>query len=378
MSARSSPTTETAPVQIALDAMGGDRAPEAVVAAAAKLSLTAPHLQTVLVGDAPRLGALLEKTRHDPERLSVQHASQAVAMDESPHEALASKPDASLLVAARLVASGEADALVTAGNTGATILACARSFELLPGIRRAALAAVYPTQRVRGGTQDPFSLLLDVGATVGCTADDLVAFAVMGSAYARVVSRNPSPTVALLSNGTEPHKGPPEVVEAHARLGRHPGLNFVGNVEGVDIPKGTADVVVCDGFTGNVALKMLEGVGETVLGLARFAYKRKLLWRAGMAMLAGGIRRLKALTDWQQYGGAPILGFDHLVIKAHGRSGERAVINACKVAAKAASSGLLRQIAAGVEQARQVPSAGPGPAPAPGEPAAANGQRAAG
>ncbi len=221
-----------------------------------------------------------------------------------------------------------------------------------------------------GAQQDPFSLMLDVGATVGCTADDLVAFAVMGSAYARVVSRNPEPSVALLSNGTEPHKGPPEVVEAHARLGRHPGLRFVGNVEGVDIPKGTADVVVCDGFTGNVALKMLEGVGETVIGLARFAYKRKLLWRAGMAMLAGGIRRLKALTDWQQYGGAPILGFDHLVIKAHGRSGERAVLNACKVAAKAASSGLLEQIAAGVHQAAR--QAGPAAA------ADATGRRAAG
>ncbi|MGC4122689.1 MAG: phosphate acyltransferase PlsX [Myxococcales bacterium] len=348
---------------MALDAMGGDQAPEAVVAAAARMSLSTPYLETVLVGDAQRIGALLETVRHDPERLSVQHASQSISMDENPHEALSTKPDASLVVAARMVASGEASALVTAGNTGATVLACARTFGLLPGIRRAALAAVYPTQRMHGDKQqDPFSLMLDVGATVGCTADDLVAFAVMGSAYARVVSKNPEPTVALLSNGTEAHKGTREVVEAHARLARHPGLKFIGNVEGVDIPKGTADVVVCDGFTGNVALKMLEGVGETVLGLARFAYKRKLLWRAGLAMLAGGIRRLKALTDWQQYGGAPILGFDHLVIKAHGRSGERAVINACKVAAKAAGSGLLQQIAAGVDQARQASVPAP-PAP---------------
>ncbi|MBI5543989.1 MAG: phosphate acyltransferase PlsX [Deltaproteobacteria bacterium] len=343
---------DSAPVQIALDAMGGDHAPEAVVAGAARLSLSAPRLQLTLVGDVARISAILERTRHDPERLSVQHAAHAISMDENPREALAGKPDASLLVAARMVAAGQADALVTAGNTGAAVLACARSFGLLPGIRRAALAAVYPTQRVRGGQRDPFSLMLDVGATVECTADDLVAFAVMGSAYARVISRNPSPSVALLSNGAEPMKGPRQVVEAHARLRLHPGLNFLGNVEGVDIPKGTADVVVCDGFTGNVALKMLEGVNETVVALARYAYKRKLLWRAGLAMLAGGVKRLKALTDWQQYGGAPILGFDRLVIKAHGRSGERAIVNACKVAAKAAGSGLLGHIAQGIEQAR--------------------------
>ena len=266
---------------------------------------------------------------------------------------MARKPEASLLVAARMVAAGQADALVTAGNTGAAVLACAQSFGLLPGVRRAALAAVFPTQRVHGDHRDPFSLMLDVGATVECSADDLVAFAVMGSAYARVVSHNPSPGVALLSNGTEPTKGPRQVVEAHARLARHCGLRFIGNVEGVDIPKGTADVVVCDGFTGNVALKMLEGVNDTVVALARYAYKRKLLWRAGLAMLSGGVKRLKALTDWQQYGGAPILGFDRLVIKAHGRSGERAIVNACKVAAKAAGSALLSQIAQGIEQARQ-------------------------
>jgi len=157
--------------------------------------------------------------------------------------------------------------------------------------------------------------------------------------------------VALLSNGTEPGRGPRHVVEAHARLREHAGLRFVGNVEGVDIPKGVADVIVCDGFTGHVALTMLEGVGETVVGLARYAYKRRLLWRVGLSMLSSAVGRLKALTDWQQYGGAPILGFDRLVIQAHPRSGERAVVNACKVAARAAASGLQRQIAEGIRPA---------------------------
>jgi glycerol-3-phosphate acyltransferase PlsX len=150
--------------------------------------------------------------------------------------------------------------------------------------------------------------------------------------------------VALLSNGAEAGKGPAEIVEAHQLLLQHTGLNFIGNVEGIDIPRGTADVVVCSGFVGNVVLKMLEGVSETIVGLARYAYKEKLLWRAALGMLSGGIQRLKALTDWQEYGGAPLLGFDKLFIKAHGRSGARAIANAVKVAHKAVASGLAEDI----------------------------------
>ncbi|MGQ0505109.1 MAG: phosphate acyltransferase, partial [Myxococcaceae bacterium] len=243
----------------------------------------------------------------------------------------------------------EADALVSAGNTGAGVLACAKHFRLIPGVRRAALAAVYPTSATHGNKDDPFSLILDVGATVEATSEDLVAFAVMGSAYARIISKNPSPSVALLSNGLEPQKGPPRVVEAHALLQRHPGLRFIGNVEGVDIPKGTADVIVCDGFVGNVSLKMLEGVQETVLDLARYAYKSKLRWRAGLAMLSSAIHRLKAITDWEQYGGAPVLGFDRIFIKAHGRSKARAIANAGKVAAKAALNDLAQTIQQGLK-----------------------------
>jgi glycerol-3-phosphate acyltransferase PlsX len=154
--------------------------------------------------------------------------------------------------------------------------------------------------------------------------------------------------VALLSNGTEPLKGPARVVEAHQKLRALQGLSFVGNVEGVDIPKGTVDVIVCDGFVGNVCLKMLEGVQETVLELAQYAYKSKLRWRAGLAMLSSGIRRLKEVTDWQQYGGAPVLGFDRIFIKAHGRSKARAIANAGKVAAKAAAADLCRAIVEGL------------------------------
>src|SRR5262249_10868198 len=159
---------------------------------------------------------------------------------------------------------------------------CAQHWKRIPGVRRAALAAVYPTEVRRGEKHDPFSLLLDVGATVDARAEDLVAFALMGSAYAARVSQNPRPPAALLSNGYEAGKGPHEVVRAYEVLKSHPHLNFIGNVEGVDIPRGTADVVACSGLLGNVVLKMLEGIGETVTELARYAYKERLLWRLGM------------------------------------------------------------------------------------------------
>ncbi|MFZ5468935.1 MAG: phosphate acyltransferase PlsX [Myxococcota bacterium] len=336
------------PVTIAFDVMGSDFGPAEVVKGAAQLSLETPHIHALLVGDRAQIDAALEKTRHSGERVAVHHAAQLIGMGEKPGEGLREKPEASILTAARLVAEGEAQALVSAGNTGAGVLACAQSFKLLPGVRRAALAAVYPTRATRGEKKDPFSLILDVGATVVATADDLVAFAVMGAAYAKIISKNPNPSVGLLSNGSEANKGPPQVVEAHQRLSAMRGLSFVGNVEGVDIPKGTADVIVCDGFTGNVCLKMLEGVQETVVELARYAYKEKLLWRAGLAMLSSGIERIKEVTDWEQYGGAPVLGFDRLFIKAHGRSKARAIANAGKVAAKAVANALTRAIEEGL------------------------------
>jgi glycerol-3-phosphate acyltransferase PlsX len=342
-------TPSPIPVTIAVDAMGGDHAPVAVVQAVAQLSLEQPALNTVLVGDSAAINALLTHAKHNPERISVQHASQAVPMGAKPGEALAEFPDASIIVAAKLVAEGGARALVSAGNTGASVLACAKNFKLLPGVRRAALAAVYPTQSFHGSKKDPFSLLLDVGATLEVSARDLAAFAVMGAVYARAISQNERPKVALLSNGTEPTKGPRSVVEAHPLLQKLPGVEFVGNIEGVDLPKGIADVVVCDGFVGNVVLKMLEGIGETATNLARYAAKEKLMWRAGLAMLSSGFQHLKSLTDWEEYGGAPFLGFDRLFIKAHGRSKERAIANACKVAAKGARADLAGAIAQGIE-----------------------------
>jgi glycerol-3-phosphate acyltransferase PlsX len=339
--------------RIVVDAMGGDHGPEEAIKGAAEASLTLDSSELVLVGDAARIGKLLPRVAHDGARIRVHHAGEVIHMDEKPSDALAAKPDASIVVAADLVARGEGDSLVSAGNTGASVLACARRWKLMSGVRRAALASVYPTELRRGEKNDPFSLILDVGATIDATAEDLVTFAVMGAAYARVISKNNRPRVALLSNGTEAGKGPKEVVRAHELLLEQTGLNFIGNVEGLDIPRGVADVVVCSGYVGNVVIKMLEGVSETVMRLARYAYKERLLWRAALAMLGSGIERLKQVTDWEQYGGAPLLGFDNLFIKAHGRSKARAIANAIRVASKAHRGGLVPTIGDGVTAFQQ-------------------------
>ena len=331
--------------RIVVDAMGGDHAPDEVVRGAAEASLALPNAEIILVGDAQVLGRLLPRMRHDGARVRVHHAPTFVEMDEKPAEALAAKPEASIAIAADLVARGEGDALVSAGNTGASVLACARRWPLLQGVRRAALAAVYPTELRRGEKDDPFSLILDVGATIDATTEDLVGFAVMGSAYAKLVSQNRRPRVALLSNGSEAGKGPAAIVAAHAALVETTELNFIGNIEGLDIPRGVADVVVTSGFVGNVVLKMLEGVSETVVRLARYAHKERLAWRLGLIALSSAIDQLKAITDWQQYGGAPLLGFTHPFIKAHGRSNARAVTNAIKVAHKALAGNLCGHIA---------------------------------
>ncbi|MGF1508979.1 MAG: phosphate acyltransferase PlsX [Myxococcota bacterium] len=337
------------PPLIAVDAMGGDTAPRDVVLGVAEASLST-GAQVLLVGNRDEAARILDSVEHDPSRIELCAAHGTIPMDASPREALQAFPEASLPLAARRVAEPDGPAaLVTAGNTGAVVLACAQAFRRLGPIRRTALAAVIPTERTHGDRQDPFSLLLDAGATVRVEAEDLVRFGLMGGAYARLVSQNPHPRVALLSNGTEPNKGTPEVIHAHRALSGATSIDFIGNIEGLDLTRGTADVVICDGFTGNITLKMLEGVSETVTNLARYAYRSRMTWRFAMWLLQNGLDRLKAVTDWQQYGGAPILGFDRLCIKAHGRSGPRAIRNAIRVAERCVVQDLIRRMADDLE-----------------------------
>jgi phosphate acyltransferase len=335
---------------IAVDAMGGDLAPDEIVKGVARASLSTA-IECVLVGDEQRIQPILESLSYNPEHISIRHAADVIGMTEAPKEALRTKRDASIVVGAKLVADGHADALVSAGNTGACILACARHFRALKGIRKTALASVFPRQTEYPG-QDQLALILDVGATIRCDALDLVQFAVMGSAYARRVSKVARPRVGLLNMGAEPFKGGEVLSEAYERLTAVAGIDFVGNIEGNDIAKGRADVIVCEGLLGNVVLKLIEGIADVVTDVASNAVKQRLMWRLGMMLLSRGIREIAHLADYTKYGGAPLLGFEHLFIKAHGRSTARAIENAVKVAAKAVRDGVAQEIAAGVQSVR--------------------------
>jgi len=331
---------------IAIDAMGGDEGPHPAVEGACFLSLQKNAPDLVLVGDEAKVKAIVDATEHKADKIHLVHTADEIPMHCAPKAAVDGTPDASMCVAARLVRDQEADALVSAGNTGAVILTCSRTFTKLDGVSRCALGAVFPTERRRGLKDDPFSLILDAGLTVEPTADDLVGFAVMGAAYAQQIARNERPRVGLLSNGSEDNKGTRAIVEAHQRLRQMESdapdlMEFVGNIEGLDIPHGTVDVVVTGGFTGNIVLKMLEGVAETMSRLGRYAFKKNVMYKAGLALLSPALKELKSVTDWEQYGGAPILGFEQLCIKAHGRSSKRAMKNAMRVAQRCVEQGLL-------------------------------------
>ncbi len=330
--------------------MGGDFAPEEIVKGVAGASLTTA-VECVLVGDEPRIQAVLDTLSYDPAHIRIHHAAEAVGMQEPAREALRAKRDASIRVGATLVAEGHADALVSAGNTGACLLACAREFRTIKGIRKPALASVYPRHTDHPG-QDPLALLLDVGATVRCDAADLVQFALMGNAWARRASNVTRPRVGLLNMGAEPFRGGDVLTEAHERLAALPAIDFVGNVEGSDVAKGRADVIVCEGLLGSVVLKFIEGITDVVNDVASQAVRQRLPWRLGMRLLSRGLREAAHLTEHAAYGGAPLLGFEQLLVKVHERSRAPAIANAVKLAAKTVRDGVVAEIAAGVQGVR--------------------------
>jgi phosphate acyltransferase len=335
---------------IAVDAMGGDLAPEEIVKGVADASL-GTAIECVLVGDEARIQAILDSVSYDPAHIRIHHAADAVGMHEAPREALRAKRDTSIRVGAAMVAEGQADALVSAGNTGACLLACAREFRTIKGVRKPALASVYPRHTDHPG-QDQLALLLDVGATVRCEATDLVQFAVMGSIYAQRVSKLARPRIALLNMGAEPFKGGDVLAEAHERLSNLPAVHFIGNIEGNDVAKGIADVIVCEGLLGSVVLKFIEGITDVVNDVASNAVKQRLLWRLGMRLLSRELRAVSHLTDYAHYGGAPLLGFEQLLIKAHEHSRAHAIANAVKLAAMTVRDGLTSEIIAGIQAVR--------------------------
>jgi len=331
---------------IAVDAMGGQHAPEAVVQGVADVSLHT-GIECVLVGDSARIQSILDGVAYNPEHIDIVHAGEVIGIDEEPREAVRRKRDASLLAALRLVARGRCAALVTAGNAAAAVLAAREELTLLPGVRQVALASVYPRNVDHPG-QDRLALLLDVGATVRCTPPELVQFGLMGAAYARVISKVEAPRVALLNMGHDPAQGGADLATAHRQLAEHADLHFVGNILGNELTSGRADVVLCEGVLGNIVLRLLESVGSMAVDLSVSTAQRNWRWRAGMAIMASGVDQLRALADYASYGGAPILGLAHLVIKAHRRSNALSIANAVKVAAKAVRDDAARAVAGAV------------------------------
>src|SRR6266849_946100 len=312
-------------MKIALDAMGGDHAPASEVEGAA-LAVREYGVAIVLVGDETLLTAELRRQGVEAlPGLTVHHASQRVEMHEQPSQVVRRKRDSSIWVGTELVKKDEAVAIISAGNTGATVVTAFFLLGVLKGVERPAIATLLPT--LTGHT-----ILLDVGATVDCTPSQLTQFALMGHEYAQHVFNRAHPTIGLLSIGEEDTKGNEVTKETFKQLKESP-LNFVGNVEGRDIFTGAADVVVCDGFIGNVALKITEGVAEAMKKmLLKEIAAGTLLSRIGYAVLRPAFGRYKRRMDYAEFGGACLLGVNGICIIGHGRSSGRAVKNAIRVA----------------------------------------------
>jgi len=280
-----------------------------------------------------------------PSDLEIVDAPEIVDMADSPAVVLRAKRESSLAVVARMPASGEADAMVTAGNTGAAWIAAKAALGMIPGIERPALAVLLPS--ITGQT-----LLLDAGANIQCKAHHLLAYAIMGSLYAEKVLGVSEPSVGLMSIGEEEGKGSPLLREAHRDLGSI-GINFIGNVEGGDIFTGKADVVVTDGFTGNVILKVTEGLGEMVISSLVEEARQSAVYSAGLLMAKGAFKKLRKKVDYSEYGGAPLLGINGACLVAHGRSSALAICNAILFAANYASSGIIPGISDVVQHMKE-------------------------
>ncbi|MGI9304394.1 MAG: phosphate acyltransferase PlsX [Gammaproteobacteria bacterium] len=330
-------------ITIALDAMGGDHGAEVIVPAALAALERYDDIALVLVGDFDRLNAHLNATNKARSvRLQVAHASETVDMDEPPAQALRMKKDSSMRVAIDQVRKGKADACVSAGNTGALMAIARFVLKTLPGIDRPAICTAIPS--IRGHTH-----MLDLGANVDCKAEHLFQFAVMGSVLVSAVDDVAEPRVGLLNVGQEAIKGNDQVREA-GRLLEGSSLNYIGHVEGDDIYCGDVDVVVCDGFVGNVALKTSEGVAQMVSHYASQEFRRNLITRLGGLFAMPVLKAFRRRIDPRQYNGASLLGLQGIVIKSHGGADEVAFENAIRIARVEAKLGVPQRIDKRLEQ----------------------------
>lgn len=308
-------------LRIAIDAMGGDHAPDEIVAGAVSALQEQPRLSVQLVGQEQRLESLLATVAEDVRaRITIVPAQDIIDNDESPAMAVRRKKDASIVVATRLLKDGKADGLLTAGSTGAFMAAGLLVLGRLPGVQRPALAPILPTVDGQG------VVLLDVGANMDAMPEHLLQYAIMGSIYAEQVLARPNPRVGLLNVGSEPGKGNELAKAAYQLLAAQP-LNFVGNLEARDLLTGQADVVVTDGFVGNVVLKFMEGMALSLFEMLKVEFTSDLRSKLGAGLLRPGLRRFKRGLDYSEYGGAPLLGVKLPMIKCHGSSDRKAIHN---------------------------------------------------
>jgi len=325
-------------ITIAIDAMGGDHGPHVTVKAALNILHREEDVNIVLVGLEDAINAELKLRRvRVGTRLRVHHATEVVKMDDPLSVALRGKKDSSMRVTADLVKRGEADAGVSAGNTGALMAVSRFVLKTLPGISRPAIASTLPSHT--GCTY-----MLDLGANVDCTAENLLQFGIMGSALCAAIEHKEKPSIGLLNIGEEEIKGN-DVVKQASEMLKSSGLNFYGNVEGDDIYKGTVDVVVCDGFVGNVALKTSEGLAKLIAEVLRREFKKNLLTRVAGIIALPVIRAFKRKMDPRRYNGATLLGLNGVIIKSHGSADVFAFEQAILKALEEVRGGLLRRIA---------------------------------
>jgi glycerol-3-phosphate acyltransferase PlsX len=315
--------------------MGGDHAPAQVLLGAAQAAAEY-GIEVSVVGSPAIVQPLLD--RHP--RLRLVPSTQIIAMDDHPAQAVRSKPDSSMAVCARLCKEGKADGWISAGNSGAIMATALFIQGRIRGVERPALGSIVP---IKNG----FSYFLDVGANVDSKPEYMVQFALMGAVYAREMMGRSEPRVALLSNGEEEGKGDERVKETARRL-KGTMQGFIGNVEPKDLYAGKADVVVADGFVGNIAIKMAEATAEFLFRSMREEIPRTLSGKVGGALIRDGVQRLRSAIDWREFGGAPLLGIDGVVVVAHGRSDARAIKNAIRVTKEAVENQLVRKIRAEV------------------------------
>ena len=322
-------------MRIAIDGMGGDRAPQVVVDGVVTAAREYDY-DLVLVGDKTILRRELSRYRRYPDNIYIEHAPEVVAMDEPPAISVRKKRNSSIAIGIELIKNGEADAFVSAGNTGAVVCSATLGLGLLPGTERPGISIVFPTFK-------GVSMMIDVGANIDPKPLHLLHYGIMGDAYSKYILNKSKPTIGLLSIGEEATKGTDFIKETHKLLDES-RLNFVGNVEGRDVFTGRCDVVLCDGFVGNVVLKVAEGIGGAITKLLKSQIKNSVLAKIGALMSKPAFMRLWRDLDYSEYGGAPLLGVAGHVIISHGSSSPKAIKNAIRRGAEYKENELNKRI----------------------------------